>query len=73
MRDEDLESVSDFYKLLFGNYVSASIDSSNVNPDAAAKAHQLGAIFAEFGIAPGINEKDNPIKLRSIYQPAPIL
>jgi hypothetical protein len=41
--------------------------AGGVNADQVTKTHQLGALFAEFGMAANINEEDNDFKFEAIY------
>jgi alpha-tubulin suppressor-like RCC1 family protein len=79
LKGKKISSVSGFYNEIYKRYASSSPTSvfksaGNVKPEIVERTHQLGAIFAEFGIAPHINEKDNSIKLQSVYEstPAPL-
>ncbi|MDR1614898.1 MAG: hypothetical protein LBS26_04930, partial [Campylobacteraceae bacterium] len=75
LKGNNIASISDFYKYFYTSYVSKDPSSvfnaaGSVNADQVTKTHQLGALFAEFGIAPAINEGDNNEKaFYGIYKP----
>ncbi|MDR2100847.1 MAG: VWA domain-containing protein, partial [Campylobacteraceae bacterium] len=61
LQGKNIASISDFYKHLYRGQVGSEPSNvfnslGSVSADNVTKTHQLGAIFAEFGIAPSINE-----------------
>lgn len=63
-KGQKFENISDFYKKLFLDYVGVStakflnslVPNVNINKEKLQKIHNLAMPFAEFGIAPNIND-----------------
>jgi alpha-tubulin suppressor-like RCC1 family protein len=69
LKGKSVRNISEYYGNLYSYYVGSAIDSiGKIDEAVLTKAHQLGAIFGEFGIAPTINEELTNFRFEAVYQ-----